>query len=50
MVQKITNDEYVQWVKENRPEFQVLEPYQNGRTKILHRHIPSGIEWKCFKD
>lgn len=34
-----------QYVEELNHDYQVLEPYVNDRTKILHKHVVCGYEW-----
>lgn len=41
-----SHEQYVQELKETRPDFEALEPYVNNYTKILHRHKVCGHEWK----
>lgn len=45
-MRKITPEEYEQWLAEHRPDITVLEPYNNARTPILHRHS-CGHEWSA---
>ena len=44
---KRTHEEYVRWVENNRPEYEVIETYVNVKIKILHKHKPTQIQWKC---
>jgi hypothetical protein len=44
---KRTHSQYVEWVKNNRSDYQVIGTYKNVKTKIIHKHIDSGIEWMC---
>ena len=41
-----TNEVYVTEVHSKYPEIIPLEEYQGNKTKILHKHITCGYEWK----
>ena len=44
MPKKITPEEYEQWLAENRPDIEAVEPYKFNETNIMHRH-DCGHEW-----
>jgi len=44
---RVSQDDYCEWVKTNRPEFKVLGTYVNIKTKILHVHTLTSTLWNC---
>ena len=45
MARKRSNDEYLNELKENYPDFECLEEYHGSKNKILHRHKVCGYTW-----
>lgn len=46
-MKRITHEEYVDWINNNRPDYEVVGTYVNTSTKILHRHKHTNLEWLC---
>jgi hypothetical protein len=46
----VTQKDYVKWVAENRPGFEVKSRYVNVRTKLEYLHLDCGRKFEAFPD
>jgi ribosomal protein S18 len=46
-MKKLTPNQYVKWIINNRPDYEVLEDYAGDNVKILHHHVTTKLKWMC---